>query len=466
MIDLPSELIDRFREGRATFFLAAGCSILSGIPSAQVVARQVALAEYERSDSPDDLTKFKEATFGAADPQLDVVAEYFFQRDGNLAEFLSAIRFDEWIVPSNGAHRGVVRLALEGLVRRVLTTNWDQLIEAACYESGCGVVQVRKQQELSQPEDVELKLLKIHGCASDPGSIIAATSQIEGEDAPCLWAQPQVAAMFQDTSIVFVGYSGSSKKIAHTMAEVAQWKPDDVRHYAVDVANWADFEADASEFVEAASLNEDQFYKCDAEEFVSTLVDRILHAEVIRLVHATAAGELDDILALGEDLIEQFVVDDEFVKSLASADGSERFVRGLTRKMGRLPPLRPNARIVARVAAWTSLLGTRGWTPMYGLPVLKRDRDRLYMAAGTPGMAAKKLAQHVVSTLSDERVRDVVEGDDHDAAITCVLLLTQGDVGDVLRDGVVTGGGLPAPTQFGRPRMRFVTEPDLLREVA
>lgn len=466
MMDIPPELINRFRSGQGTFFLSAGCSIPSGIPSAQSLAQQVALAEYERSGSRDDFATFKQVTFGVEDPPLDVVAEYFHGRDGDLTAFLSAIRFDDWIVPDNRAHRGVVRLALEGLVRRVITTNWDELIEAAGRQSGCRMVRVRKQEELGEPEDVELKLLKIHGCASDPSSIIAATSQIEGADKSSLWAQPQVGAMFHDTSVVFIGYSGSSEKISHTMAQVAEWSPDDLRHYAVDVANWDVFRTNAAEFVAAASLTEDQFYMCGAEEFVSTLVGEILRAEVIHLVHTAGAQESEDILALTDGLVAEFVADDEFIESLASADGSEAFMRGLLRKIDRLPPLKPNARIVARVAAWTSLLRERGWNPMYGLPVLRRNRDRIYLAAGTPGMAAKTLAQHVLSTLSDEHVRSVIVGDDPDATVTCVLLLAQGDVGSALLDDVVTGGSTHELTQSGPARMRFITEPDLLREVA
>jgi hypothetical protein len=461
MINLPAELIDRFRTGNGTFFLSAGCSIPSGIPSAQVVAQDVALFEYERSGSTDDLATFKVATFGDADPKLDVVAEYFYLRDGNIDAFLSAIRFDEWSKPDNLAHRGVVRLAREGIVRRVLTTNWDQLIEVAAHQMGCACIPIRRQQELGRPDDTELKLIKIHGCLTDHASIIAATSQIEGAQAQSLWAQPQVAAMFQDKSVIFIGYSGSSRKIPGTLAEVIQLSPEEVQHYAVDVASWEDFSANAEEFVAAASLTEERFYRCGAEEFVSALVDKILRAEVIHIVHGSGPGELEDILALIEGAAAEFVADDAFVEGLATADSSEAFMSGLLRKITGLPPLRPNARLVARVAAWTSFLAARGWTPVYGLPVMRRDRDRLYLAALQPGMAARKLAQHVASTLSNDRVRRVVLGEDPDAAVTCLLLMAQGDAGNPAVDGIAGASGGREP---GQPSIRFLTEEVMLRE--
>lgn len=467
MPDIPDELVQAFRDRRATFFLAAGCSIPSGIPSAREVAEQVALAEYVRAGSPGDFPQFKTGRFGSQDPDLDDVAEYYYARGGgDLADFVSLIRFDGWNVPSNQTHKGVVRLAREGFVNRVLTTNWDTLVEMASQEARCRMVSVRSFPELGQTGDVELRLLKIHGCRSDPSSIVAARSQIEGVDPKYLWARPQVLALFQDTSIVFTGYSGSIQKISATMSEVAKWSPDNIRHYGVDTLGWEAFSERAPDFVAAARLTDESFFDCGGEEFLVALVDRVLRAEVVQAIHQWGKSEMDNLLELGGSHPGPFEPSGAFIEGVASAEGLDSFLGATLRSINVYPPLRSNEHLIARMAAWFSILTSQGWTPLYGLPIFVKEGKRIYFAAPTNGASAKIVARHVLATLENRRTSDVILGQVEDAKVICVLLCVQGTATGVLPQDLLTGDGA-ANLAHGRfANLQFRTEHEFLAEVA
>jgi len=468
MVDIPNELVDVFCAGRAVLFLAAGCSIPSGISSADELAQRVAREYHARSGQQTALESFNEQTFGSPNPTLDVIAEYFFRRDGGrLDSFVNLVPFAEWTRPPNDAHRGVVRLAREGFADKVLTTNWDELVEAACHEVACGFVRVRKPDDLAQPAGAALQLFKIHGCRSDLTSIIAATSQIEGKDQSCLWANPQVAAAFQGCCVVFVGYSGSMKKISRTMADVGQWSPTGIRHYVVDRSDWASFAAKASEFVGAAHLAENQFLDCGSEDFVKALVDRLVRYRVWQVVGELGPNELSGILELIPVCAAvPFGAVPAFVEGIASADGSQVFLQTLLRKVDTYPVVKSNERLVARVAAWVSYLTARGWQSVGELPLMYKDDHWVYFAAGELGEPARRLARHVLLLVHGKpNLRRTVLGDGERGKVTCVLLLAQGTTADLAARDLGLGLQANDLTRGERETLIFRTETEFLQEV-
>ena len=346
--------------------MSAGCSIPSGVPSANALARLVATAVHAGSQEP--LRVFCLRTFGTEDPSLDDIAEYFLQRDDDLSGFAALIPFQDWSLPPNRAHEGIVRLALEGFYDKVMTTNWDLLIEIACASMGCSRVSVRSGNELAARKDAQWVIYKIHGCQTRSDSLIAATSQMANQDPPSLWSEAQVVAAFQNSCMTFLGYSGSVPRISENMARVAQ-RSDPVRvgHYAVDVASWPDFSDAAPTFVAVASIDEDHFHSSAAEAFVEELVDRLLRRKVLEINEADTKDQLKYLLALGGiSPASGFSPPEAYTDSIAGGPTSEELLRILTRQFSgtRYPTVEGNRAMLGRLLAWASLLIGLGWEPV------------------------------------------------------------------------------------------------------
>lgn len=185
---IPDDLVMSVVGKKVVFFVAAGCSVPSGLPSASTLAESVAAKAWAASVQGAALADFKLACFGTQDPTLDGVAEWFEQEDGNLDRFFDLLDIPSWRVRPNLAHAGMLRLAEEGLVSTILTTNWDELFEAQSHLTGCNLARARSADDLPQPGGADVLLLKIHGCLSDLSSIVVTRSALEELAKTTRWA--------------------------------------------------------------------------------------------------------------------------------------------------------------------------------------------------------------------------------------------------------------------------------------
>ncbi|TAP44627.1 SIR2 family protein [Arthrobacter sp. S39] len=95
------------------------------------------------------------------------------------------------------AHRVLAHLMLEGVID-VLTTNWDNCIERGAGEERLPTVTTyRDLADISPPS-----VLKIHGCASQPNSLLVTSGHLED---PPHWVREQTHARLGSAVVVFVG---------------------------------------------------------------------------------------------------------------------------------------------------------------------------------------------------------------------------------------------------------------------
>lgn len=95
------------------------------------------------------------------------------------------------------AHRVLAHLMLEGAID-VLTTNWDSCIERSAGEEDLPTI----TNEHDLAEVTPPWLLKVHGCASRPASLLATTHQLAN---PPRWVHEQTHALLGSAVVVFIG---------------------------------------------------------------------------------------------------------------------------------------------------------------------------------------------------------------------------------------------------------------------
>lgn len=461
---IPGDVINAFFERRGVFFIAAGASMPNGLPSAGELARQVALGAHAGESSP--FREFCTTTFGAEAPSLDDVAEFFYQRDGNLSAFARLIPFQQWSVPPTEAHRGIARLALEGFLDKVITTNWDLLLETACQNLACRRVPIRTTQELALRRDADLTIYKIHGCQTDFASLVAARSQIESDDPDFLWSEPTVESAFQGSCVIFLGYSGAIARISRSMTKVASWSNQaGVRHFVVDVVSWTDFEVAANSFVSAASLDDSRYSSQGANAFVRELVHRLIRRKVLEVHSEEAQSQLTELLALNsQGSLQASETVDAYVDAVAGGDTAEELLHIMTRVFDTYPSVEKNRTTLARLFAWVGLLRARGWEVVDTLPLLRKGDNWIYLAAVEPGGAATKAAVHVEQQLKMRRdFRQTILGVTGDRSVTCILMGAQGEVAPAM-SGIAVNAPTNDLTSGQRLAITFKTEGQALSE--
>ena len=145
--------------------------------------------------------------------------------------------------------------------RFIVTTNWDLLFEGAYRKIN------KHYQVLSQDADAPMfnydqrNLLKIHGSADRPVSLVATTDDYENYSETHANLLQKVADLLQNNTVLFVGYGLGDEHIRHLLAQVRrsrqQWARkafavgyyDDVRSKLLASRQIETIDADADEFL-------------------------------------------------------------------------------------------------------------------------------------------------------------------------------------------------------------------------
>lgn len=185
------ELAERGRDGRLVVYAGAGLSMAepTGLPAGSKVAASLhgrLKGPFPGIDAcdPTDLTAVADAVAAQAGGD-----EALRQTAPRIAEFTTA-------TPGYG-HRVLALLLLEGLAD-VMTTNWDD-----CIERGGGSERVASVvTEMDLLRIPSKSVLKIHGCARQPDSLLITSSDL---DTPPDWVRDQTRARLGTSVVAFVG---------------------------------------------------------------------------------------------------------------------------------------------------------------------------------------------------------------------------------------------------------------------
>lgn len=172
--------------GRRGIVLLAGAGVSAGKPSAlpgwyatnRAIAEVLALRLETALGRPGWLAAVlpliherREAGGFPPDYQAQLIEERCGERYFRALTALDVATF-------NGGHAGIAALAAGGAVRAVVTTNFDRLIERALDERGVSYqVACDDRSYLSLEPGGPLPVIKIHGCVSDPASMIDTLKQ-------------------------------------------------------------------------------------------------------------------------------------------------------------------------------------------------------------------------------------------------------------------------------------------------
>lgn len=178
------------------------------------------------------------------------------------------------------AHRVLAHLMLEGAID-VLTTNWDNCIERSSGEEQLPTVTNEHDLAALTPPWV----LKVHGCASRPGSLLVTTDHLAN---PPKWVREQTHARLGSAVVVFIGIGDVApyvkQRITEAIADVGS--VENIRVVSPDIATtW-----DASQWKAVApDLRDDNKVQANADQFMEKLGAAYIIARVAE--HRLSAGQ-------------------------------------------------------------------------------------------------------------------------------------------------------------------------------
>lgn len=198
-------LAQRARSGRLVIYAGAGLSFAepAGLPSGAEVAKRLH-ARLKGAFPPlagvdhDDLVAIADAVAGlpGGEEALRLTAV-------EVAEFTTA-------APTCG-HVTLALMLLEGVID-VLTTNWDNCIERGGLPAH--VPSVVTAQDLL--DVVGRRVLKIHGCATRPQSLLLTTAHLSS---PPAWVADETRAKLGNAVVVFVGIGDIAGYVKQRLTE-------------------------------------------------------------------------------------------------------------------------------------------------------------------------------------------------------------------------------------------------------
>lgn len=281
-MDLPPHavaLAQKARLGRLVIYAGAGLSAAepTRLPSAAGVARTLHQRLSQLFPSIERIPASDLTAVADAVAKLPNGEDALRETAAQVAEFTTAI-------PSYG-HELLAYLLLEGIVD-VLTTNWDTCIERGCERERLSTV-------VSQHDLLDLSgksLLKVHGCATKPSSLLLTTADLS---APPRWVLDETRARLGNSTVVFIGI-GSVASYVRLRIEEAVQDVSGIANVRV-VSRRIDEEWEKSGWAQIVpNLSHDHRYAESADAFLERLAAAFL---MLMLIDTETALSGDEILA-------------------------------------------------------------------------------------------------------------------------------------------------------------------------
>lgn len=216
------DLANLIRQGNVVLFVGSGVSVEAGLPSAfDIGIKLAAESQYNVAKNPAD---------------LPAVAEYYERRKGREA-LLSMLRrvLDGRILSREVTSYDLIA-ELE-VFPRIVTTNWDDLIEDAFTRKEKPLVKIKSDQNVNYLREGNNFLLKLHGDLSSPSHEMVITENdyinTYSKVSTAGTRFTTLASWLQERTFLFVGYSLRDTNFRYLFNLVKKQNPTSVRHYAV-----------------------------------------------------------------------------------------------------------------------------------------------------------------------------------------------------------------------------------------
>lgn len=242
-VTIPQDLLARLNQGHVVPFLGAGCSMDAGLPSASQLAQSLV-----------------DAGYGSAGDDLEDVAEAIFATGGWQA-FAQALPIAEWrAIPCTDSHVVLAELCKEGLIKRILTTNWDVLIETGMVDAGEPHSPIVRAESIAASASDPVLVIKLNGDINNAVELKARRSEVDSTS----WAEDWAAALFdtivRENSLLFIGYSGASVAATKTIEKIVQADQRTCQDFIVDIRPYEELNADVrtSTFMAATNVAQER----------------------------------------------------------------------------------------------------------------------------------------------------------------------------------------------------------------
>lgn len=177
----------RSNPGAYGVLLGAGVSIAAGVPSAWAVQEDLILKVAQAEGAaPEDPFEWYQDRFGRPstyDDLLDTLTHTPIERQGLLRAYFEPTgeEREQGVKLPTAAHAAVARLVACGLVRVILTINFDRLIEAALREEGVEPTVVAAPSDiagLAPLHTLKCLVVHLHGDYLSPASMLNTTEEL------------------------------------------------------------------------------------------------------------------------------------------------------------------------------------------------------------------------------------------------------------------------------------------------
>lgn len=254
---IPEPFIRALLQSRVALFLGAGCSAEppAEIPPAPKLAEKLELST------------------GITASSLEEIAAILWEQ-GGWQEFAKALPRDEWRARSpNLSHRVIAELCKEGLVREVITTNWDILVEGALQQARQPYSVIVRAQSLDTEPVGSTLVIKVHGCIDHPESIKARAEDIDSSEWRAGWVSALFETVLRTRALLFAGYSGASGAASASVAALVTAQARTGFDIVVDRSPIGDMEAkpQGRVFLDALRLNPEAYVQAEADQFFEAL---------------------------------------------------------------------------------------------------------------------------------------------------------------------------------------------------
>ena len=183
------EIVDLVKKDELVLFIGSGLSAYAGFPTAKMLTEVLC----------NELTLGVDKVRG-----LDEVSQYYINDKGEQG-FVSLVKkeFQRVTQTKLDLHEKLFIIKCS----KIITTNWDDLIEITCQKSSRPFQVVVNHEQTTKYNDNQTGIFKMHGDLHHPSLIIAGKDQYEGYTTSHGFMITKLKSLFQNHSILFIGYS-------------------------------------------------------------------------------------------------------------------------------------------------------------------------------------------------------------------------------------------------------------------
>ena len=214
-IDFPEKILKAINEDNLVIFAGAGVS--KGAPSnlpdfkglAEEIGRQCGRVYCYKKDDIDEIVEIDEFLG-------DLERDYNTDVKRKVSEVLSNN------AKPNDFHKNILNLFQTPEAIRIVTTNQDELFEAAMKELGMNGVNIFSAPAIPYGDDFS-GIVHLHGKVSDPDHIVITDSDFGKAYMLRGYASTFLVSLFQKYTVLFVGYSYNDRIVRYLTSAITKY---------------------------------------------------------------------------------------------------------------------------------------------------------------------------------------------------------------------------------------------------